>query len=402
MNKQRSLEPHMYPAELALLLELLQSESASSLPAQMIHNSSETSSLDWKEFVALANHHRVYPTIQAQCAGHPQLPEQVKQWLTQKYNRNAFTMLQLSGQMQRLSALLDERGIRALQLKGPVLARLLYGDLSRRTSKDLDVLVPMDQAQQAEELLLELGYIKTQSVPRTTDNWRWRYNHESYTDERTGVEIELHWRLNGDAGKEQGFEELWSRRQTLAFGGTDVHMLGMEDLLIYLAVHGARHAWFRLRWLVDIDRLVQKHLDWSLLRQLSQQYRCEHIVGQALLLSASWLGTPIHADMMYWTERAHARELTVRVLPFITNRVNLCPEPETEALAKPYRSYQYALKKPGQKALFWMRKLGPDDWDMQTLPLPKGLYFLYYPLHPFLLLYRRTQRRTALQREVEQ
>ncbi len=400
MNKQSSLEPHMYSAELALLLELLQSESASSSSIGI--TSRTASSLDWKEFVALAHHHRVYPTIQAQCAEHPLLPEQVKQWLTQKYNRNAFTMLQLSGQMQHLSALLGERGIRALQLKGPVLAQLLYGDLSRRTSKDLDVLVPMEQAQQAEELLLELGYVKTQSVPRTTHNWRWRYNHESYTDERTGVEIELHWRLNGDAGKEQGFEELWSRRQTLAFGGTDVHMLGMEDLLIYLAVHGARHAWFRLRWLVDIDRLTRSNLDWSLLRQLTRQYHCEHIVGQALLLSASWLHTPIHTEMEHWTAHARSHELAVRVLPFITNRVNLCPEPETEALAKPYRAYQYALKTSGQKALFWVRKLAPDDWDMQTLPLPKGLYFLYYPLHPFLLLYRRMQRRTELQREVEQ
>ncbi len=400
MNQLRSLERHEYPPELKLLLELIRSQSAISPVANPA--SVDASSLDWKEFSALAHHHRVYPTIQAQGAQHPLLPEQVKQWLMQKYSRNAFTMLQLSGQMQRVSAQLEEQGIRALQLKGPVLAQWLYGDLSRRTSKDLDVLVPMEQAGQAEQLLLELGYVKTQSVPRTTANWRWRYNHESYTDERTGVEIELHWRLNGDAGKEQEFEELWNRRQTLSFGGTDVHMLGTEDLLIYLAVHGARHAWFRLRWLVDIDRLLQMKPNWTLLRQLARQYHCEHIVGQAFVLATELLHSPIQTEMQEWIAHPRARALAVRVLVFITERVNLCPEPETEVLAKQYRSYQYALKTPGQKAMFWIRKLGPDDWDMQTLPLPKGLYVLYYPLHPFLLLYRRMQRRTAVQQEVKQ
>ena len=31
------------------------------------------------------------------------------------------------------------------------------------------------------------------------------------------------------------------------------HYLGNEDLLSYLADHGARHGWFR-RWLMDIAR----------------------------------------------------------------------------------------------------------------------------------------------------
>ena len=32
------------------------------------------------------------------------------------------------------------------------------------------------------------------------------------------------------------------------------HYLGNEDLLSYLADHGARHGWFRPRWLMDIAR----------------------------------------------------------------------------------------------------------------------------------------------------
>ncbi|ANF95854.1 nucleotidyltransferase family protein [Paenibacillus bovis] len=397
MNKEWGLDLRNFPVELKLMLGSMKSK-----PADLLLAGGE-SALDWQEFSSLSMHHRVYPTIHAHLSAYSDLlPAETMQWLNHRYHHNTFTMLQLSGQMQKVSQAFNKQDIPALQLKGPVLAQLLYGDLSRRTSKDLDVLVPMDRIEAAEQTLLELGYTKTQEVDRTLDKWKWRYNHESYTHERTGVEIELHWRLNGDAGAEQSFDDLWTRKQTMQFGGTSVHMLGKEDLLIYLAVHGARHAWFRLRWLADIDRLVRMDIDWELLTRLARQYKSSHIIGQAFLLSAALLETPVTPQMEVLMNQPRARDLARRVIVFIREKVSLCPEPETERLAQKYRSYQYALRTNGQKALFWWRKMTPDAWDMQTLPLPKPLHFMYYPLHPFLLLYRRNQRRSALQREVGQ
>ncbi|WP_432704959.1 nucleotidyltransferase family protein [Bacillus cereus] len=33
--------------------------------------------------------------------------------------------------------------------------------------------------------------------------------------------------------------------------------LGEEDLFFFLVVHEARHGWFHLRWLKDIDLLIR-------------------------------------------------------------------------------------------------------------------------------------------------
>ena len=52
----------------------------------------------------------------------------------------------------------EQRGIRTLVLKGPTLALDLYGDVSLRTSKDLDILIPLTEIEQAERLMTELGY----------------------------------------------------------------------------------------------------------------------------------------------------------------------------------------------------------------------------------------------------
>lgn len=401
MNIDWDLDVQDFPVELKLLLELIDVETDTEAQA-MIDSSGRQ--INWQSFYSLTRHHRVYPTIHERLSHHPLsgLPEGMVQQLSVDYSRNALMMLQLSGKMKQVSEALDNKGIYALQLKGPALAEALYGSLSRRTSKDLDILVHPDHIEQAEEVLEQLGYIKTQEVSRIVSDWKWRQNHESFTHEDTGTEVELHWRLNGDAGAEPSFYELWNRRQTLAFAGTDVHMLSNEDLMFYLTAHGARHAWFRLRWLADIDRLARMELDWDKLTALLRRYKCTHLVGQALILSAAMFNTPISREMALLMSTDRPQDLARRVLIFIREKVSLCPEPESEILAQIYRNYLFSLRTPGQKAIFLARKMVPDTWDTQTLPLPKSLRFLYYPLHPFLLLHRRIQRRSALEREVGQ
>lgn len=397
MNIDWDLDVQDFPVELKCLLEMMNVDTDT---PSVIDRSDEQ--INWQQFYALTRHHRVYPTIHERFSAQPesQAPKGMVQQLGVDYSRNALIMLQLSGKMAQVSEALDQQGIYALQLKGPALAELLYGSLSRRTSKDLDILVHPDQIEQAEQVLEQLGYIKTQEVSRIVSDWKWRQNHESFTHDTTGIEIELHWRLNGDAGAEPSFYELWSRRQTLEFAGTNVYMLGKEDLMFYLTAHGARHAWFRLRWLADIDRLARMELDWDKLTALLRRYKCTHLVGQALILSAAMLNTPISREMALLMSTDRPQDLARRVLIFIREQVSLCPEPESEILAQIYRNYLFSLRTPGQKAIFLARKMVPDTWDTQTLPLPKSLRFLYYPLHPFLLLHRRIQRRAALEREV--
>ena len=76
--------------------------------------------------------------------------------LQRNYKINTFQMLHLSGEMEQVSKLFTENEIRTLFLKGPVLAHDLYGDISLRTSSDLDLLIPLHDLDKAEELLIKL------------------------------------------------------------------------------------------------------------------------------------------------------------------------------------------------------------------------------------------------------
>ena len=87
---------------------------------------------------------------------------------------------------------LKDAGIRAMPLKGSILARQLYRDVAARTSSDIDILVAPDDLAGAVSVVEDLG-------------WRWRPNvsrsgglpllHETLVH-CSLPRIELHWRVH--------------------------------------------------------------------------------------------------------------------------------------------------------------------------------------------------------------
>ena len=372
------------PEELKAMLACMRPHSGN--PDERIRESLRD--IDWNQFAELAMHHRVYPQLYAQAEIRELIPADVRQALEQAYRRNVLQMLALSAEMESVCRALAERGVRPLVLKGPVLAKALYGDLSLRTSKDLDILIPIEDVEKAEETVAALGYAVDHKVPRVFKDWKWKVHHMSFVHPRKRIQVEIHWRLNANMGKEPSFDELWERRGTSPAAGRPVHMLGSEHLFLYLVSHGARHGWFRLRWLADIDRLARTRLNGAELAALLRRYGCLHLGGQALLLASRLLGTPVTDGMKPLLADRRARRLAQRSLRFIRTPVSLSTEPGSPELAQDYKRYLFELKTNREKLIHLARMLYPSFRDAEALPLPRRWHFLYFPLRPFIWLWR--------------
>ncbi|THF73673.1 nucleotidyltransferase domain-containing protein [Cohnella fermenti] len=371
------------PAELRAMLAALREEDGNPpLP-----------DIDWNQFLKRVRHHRVYPQLQDRPRAARLIPADVRQAIDRECGVNALRMLRLSGETIRLCRELESRGVRSLVLKGPALARHLYGDVSRRTSKDLDLLIPVSELEKAGQALRELGYVAERDIPKGLGDWKWKIHHIAFRNPKLGIEAEIHWRLNGDGGREPSFEELWAGRQIsdLAAG---LAMPGDSYLFLYLITHGARHGWFRLRWLMDIDKLARRELDWLGVAALLKRYRAVHLAGQALVLSSALLGTPVPEPLRPAVSGGRGQELARRALRFIRDDVVLTTDPSAGEVVKTYKSYLFALKTRPQKGLHALRRLYPSFRDAETLPLPRQLYFLYFPLRPFVWLWRQVRQIT--------
>jgi hypothetical protein len=71
-----------------------------------------------------------------------------------------------------------------------------------------------------------------------------------------GTLLELHTRLTDLAYHfPLEFDAVWSQRQSVVLHEHALSTLGNEDLLLYLAVHGTKHGWTCLGWVVDLVQL---------------------------------------------------------------------------------------------------------------------------------------------------
>lgn len=406
MDNNFSLELAWVPKELRLLLEILKEDDGS---IQLIRKEL-CKNLDWEIFLHLASHHRVDALIYSKIKNidGKLIPSHVKQTLYQIYIKNTFQMLQLSGEMEKVSKLFIENQIPILFLKGPVIAADLYGDISLRTSKDLDILIPIKDLVRAEELLITSGYEREVEAPEFFD-WKWRTYHVKYFHHQKRIQLEIHWRLHPSPMKQPCFNTLWKRKRESTLTSYPVYFLGKEDLFLYLVAHGARHGWFRLRWLIDIDRMVRKgnYLDGDslLIKGFQKQHlgrQAQLLVGQAIFLASEILNTPIKDVNHTFKIKNRSRRLAKMGIIYINEKGLLTPKYKNNSylfslksnLTKSFmfNGYLFSLMSTPSKFLFIIRLFYPSSLDADVLILPKPLHFLYFPLRPFLWFWRKTRK----------
>ncbi|QWG46047.1 Renal dipeptidase [Bacillus mycoides] len=395
MEKDFGLNVEFMSKELKLLFAILKLQDDETV---QIYSNEWFSDIDWEVFLEQAVHHRVYPVIYQKLkqVDEELIPSHIVQTLNRKYKKNTFQMLYLSAEMERINKLCNENEIRMIFLKGPVLSQDLYGDISLRTSCDLDVLIPMQNLEKVEMLLLEQGYVKDDYIQTILNDWKWRHHHITFFHPTKQIKLEIHWRLNPGPGKEPGFEELWKRKRKSTLTSNSVYMLGEEDLFLFLVSHGARHGWSRLRWLVDIKKIVDQELNWSEIHKLMRKYQMLHLGGQALILAAQLLGVRLDERMMELVAKKRSKQLAQEALFYFKQMINLHTDPVPEEVFIYHSRYLFSLMSNQQKILYIMSQLYPYPIDAKTLPLPKFLHFLYFPLRPFLCLWRKTKKLALL------
>jgi hypothetical protein len=94
--------------------------------------------------------------------------------------------------------------------------------------------------------------------------------------------VEIHWALMHTLPvsiKKQ--KEIISQNLTeIEFTGRSFTVLSKEFELLYLLIHGSRHMWMRLKWLVDINEYPFKEMDTEKFIQLASQFKAIRIIGQ--------------------------------------------------------------------------------------------------------------------------
>ena len=178
--------------------------------------------------------------------------------------------LRLAGETVRLQRAFAAAGIPAPALKGISLAQLAYGSPALKHGRDIDLLVPPQHALAGMALLENLGYSLQDPVPEMSEAQRRAFiahgREAEFVNRGGGLRVELHWRLTDNPALLKGVDAFSPARDVPLTGGEAIRTLADDDLFAYLCVHGASHAWSRLKWLADLDALIAAKPDAEIMR----------------------------------------------------------------------------------------------------------------------------------------
>jgi hypothetical protein len=223
-------------------------------------------------------------------------------WAARAQRRSVSTLVRnrmLEAELLAVVEALRRRGVEPLPVKGVVLARTVYGDLSLRTAADIDVLVRPEDLEPARAALALLDYAHAPAPPFEALHHPFHDPQLFRTTPSGHVCLELHHALWSPRhfGEAEG---IWERRVTIELDGTAIGVLSPEDTLLHLAVHRARSP-LRLRHLCDVAELVRRDgatIDWARLIAAADAIGARTTLATVLWLAGDLLGAPAPPEVL--------------------------------------------------------------------------------------------------------
>ena len=290
------------------------------------------------------------------------------------------------GQVRRLAelwTLLERAGVSALPYKGPTLSLQLYGDVALRQSVDLDLVVPFDRYAAARAALVGAGLSPrgghSERQERTLFAW---LGHAPFGHGRDFVE--LHWRF---ADRRFPFsltvERALERSRTMAVGGLTLPLMADDDLLVVLAMHGARHLYERLEWLAGVTRLLVAHRGGAArLVAHAEALRARRMLTVSVHVAQRVLGFPLDEDWQHVLAAdpdaaTLGATMAAELEAFVLRDTSF---PDGAALQ---RRYAELVDRGLDRARLYVRAaLDPTARDHDALALPDALVPLHQVLRP--------------------
>ena len=354
---------------------------------------------EWAQFLDLAVAQKVGPLIAATSLAQPRatlplaLTARLKTILAQSAQRS---LLQFS-ELLRVQARLRAEGIPMLYFKGQMLAQQAYGNLGLRSCFDLDLFVHQSDVLRVKAVLMGLGYRPELSfLPHQEADLLRTECEYTFIRQDGQVRIDLQWRPRARYFSfPVSSSALWSRAQRVSLQGQEVDTFALNDLVLLLVVHGAKHTWHRLELVCALAALIHRNpaLDWPGIEQAARDAGAARMLWVAVQLVVTHFEAPVPADL---ASRSAADPQATALAAEFAARWTADPQPLSlwETLRTHLRMRERVTDR--LRHCFWLG-ITPTAEDWLRQPLPAHWHWLHYFLRPWRLLgkYVFTGRRAA-------
>ncbi|GIU00521.1 hypothetical protein TSL6_10270 [Sulfurovum sp. TSL6] len=350
-----------------------------------------TPSLDMNPLIRLANQHGVLPLVYKTLKKlHIDDQEHFLKELKSTYTQIAQRNMLMSAKLIRIMKLLEKNNIDALAFKGPILSQMAYGDITLRQYSDLDIYVDREDMVKISNILSNDHYDSRVKIKYFSNEAFLNVNSDvQFYHKKGSILIEIHWTVFRSAFSNTMKKiDLWSSPEKVHIQNYELKTFRTETLLLYLCMHGSKHIWERIEWIVDVDKLIRtsSSIDWKEVYKLAQTVNGKTMLELGLYLSSNLFHTPIPDEIR---EKLNQSKIISHLSSDVLIMLNKQEYFSDTELQKNYRHFRFHLSIRNttvDKVSFIIKTLLPlKSADIEIINLPKALYFLYYLIRPFRL-----------------
>ncbi len=275
--------------------------------------------MDWQLVLSLAWYHSVgplvYRTLNTACAD--LVPKESLDMLRHRTQAGTLLNRALAHELVQVCQAFNESGIPVIAFKGVPLAVMAYQDIILRDFDDLDLIVPQARLADAQKVLWSQGF---RPLSRSRDEFQTSHFDEPYhvfVKKNSPTPVDLQWVM---AHEQFAFRldraDIWDRCVPMSINGQLVKTLAPEELLIILCVHGSKHAWERLKWVVDVAELLRsQQLNWERVFSTATKWKCRRMLLLGLALANRLMKIPLPPDILNAISADHDVSVLAQCMP---------------------------------------------------------------------------------------
>ena len=335
---------------------------------------------EWSFFMRETLRHSCLPIVSRTLAMVDGVPATIREDLAKAFEANGRRNLRLAGELVSVTRALTDAGVASVSWKGPLLAERAYGDLRLRQFFDLDLLVRLGDLTTAASVLAKRDFLPVHTLrPEQLAAYVAHMGELELVRASDELWLELHtavvpsYFIRGRTA-----DDLWQRIRPARLARAQVLALDPADELEALCVHGSKHLWQRLEWIVDIGMLGRRldAADWARLEDGSRKRGTSRMIDIGVLLAVAVCGARLPDDVV---ARARADRVAVR-LATIAARALLGP---AAGRLEEFRFHFRMWDSASDRARYLVNVVStPSVADWQFMPLPARLAPLYPLVRP--------------------
>jgi hypothetical protein len=276
--------------------------------------------------------------------------------------------------------LLEENDIKAIAFKGPTLAQLAYGDITLRQYVDLDILIKKEDINKVIKINLDNNYLCINSKwIRKAKNLEY-IKDITFVNTKKSVNLEIH--IKPFSFSLLNNFDIFKDNQDISINNYNFKNFNVNYLIVYLSIHGSRHIWERIEWIIDINKLLinqSDKIDFNEVYNIAKKLDSQISVNLAFYLCIHLFNNKDLLTKIDTIDNLIVEDLAKRVLINYKSKSKM-------SNYKIFLFHNKLFKRKASKVYHIFQNFRINYRDLDFITLPDNLHIIYYLLKPIRII----------------